>query len=172
MSKYYKQKGAQFERDVRDYLISRGWGAKKVAGSGAVEGYPGDVEAVSPTGLEVLIQTKWYKKANGYGRLFAKSTEWPQGFHIGERWIAGKADVILSYLEGQPLPVNMPCYDIVTESANRAVKRAGETLLIVKQNRTPGWLALARPILFRAQLQELPALPRRQERGVASIAAE
>lgn len=148
MSKYAKQKGYKFERDIRDYLIAQGWQAKKVAGSGACRDYPGDVDALTPQGHNVLIQTKFFKNASGYGRIREYLNLFPHGYEIPGQWIVfNLADCVKLLGQGTGAPFRFPQKALVCVTANNAVKNGGENLLIVKQNRL-GAIALVRPCLF------------------------
>ena len=142
---FSKRKGQREEWAVRDLLKDRGWECRTVPLSGAFADMGGDLRAVTPGGVDILVQCKSLSRPTGYKRMFARLGLWEQGFMVNSEWLAGPIDRILGYMEGVPLPLNLPEVRLSTAAADNAVARAGETLLTVKQTRVPVRLALVRP---------------------------
>ena len=146
VGKASKIKGDRFEFQVVRELNEAGFEAHRVPLSGAVKGYPGDVNVKAPSGTWIL-QCKINSRQNESGRtavikllhdvvIGRVSTE--KGVYF-----AMQRDVFLGWMRGEvPSVVNMPL--MKTKGTQIADAIEGHDALVFRRDGVTAWYALVR----------------------------
>jgi hypothetical protein len=132
-----RQKGDRFEREIVKALLDKGVTARRVPLSGAVEGFPGDIE-LEHRGVKLLGQCKISADGSGYSKILALISE-HNVVNItdadGFRTVAMPFSEFVRFLEGgeRAIRVGNPVHGIKITTARKAL--AGHHALFFRKDR-------------------------------------
>lgn len=145
MGNPFKTRGDRFERDIMHMFLDRGWPAKKIAGSGSVDGYPGDVVCTPPEQPRLLVQCKFFNefRGRGVGFLDTHAPLFPHGFILNNEWIVAPFERVCQIIAGEGLtPFRYPHIYRGTAVLDGMVASGGENMIAITARRKPVYALL------------------------------
>lgn len=138
-----RDKGKKTEYLVRDYFRAHGYQAHRVPASGAAQGFPGDIQVISPTGEEVIVEVKARK--DEFKKIYEYYESGPSGPVYLCLGLEGTVPVHLIALSDKYSDLlGELCYTIITEPSVhekrllKLKKYLGKaSILVLKGDRKP-----------------------------------
>ena len=140
MANPFKVRGDRFERDVMHMFLNKGWPAKKIAGSGSVDGYPGDVVCTPPERPRLLVQCKFFNefRGRGVGFLDTHAPKFPYGFILNDTWLVAPFERVCQVIIGEgAVPFRYPKLERRASSIANMVESGGENMIVITARRKP-----------------------------------
>jgi hypothetical protein len=153
-----RRKGALFERDVASDLRAAGFDARKVPGSGAAQGYPGDVVIEGTATGRWILQCKISAESGGRERVLAMLREVVVGRVVvaDVALVAMRRSQFMSLVRGAPpRPVNWPSVAIARLDSSILKHLEGHDALVFRRDRQREWMAIVRKEKFDAPIAEV-----------------